>query len=92
MITTEEIIDMQSQQIIDLQNEIVSIRYSKENLYYEQIILNLREELTKMNNEIEELSKQKDDLQEQYNVLVNSFTWRKTQFLRNILWKLKGNE
>lgn len=92
MVTTNEIIDVQSYQIGELQNEIVLLRSSQDDYYYEQIILNLKEELFVMHGRMDKLNEEKEELIEQYNTVVNSKTWKYTQFLRNILWKLKGKE
>lgn len=99
MNNTEEIIENQTRQIAALQKEIIGLKSSEDNSYYTSIISGLQEELLQMHSKIGELYYENDNLkainkslQSKYDCIINSKSWKKTQFLRNMVWKMKGNK
>ncbi len=52
----------------------------------------LKNENGSLHDEIHRLNEDNITIRNQYNCVINSQSWRKTQFLRDILWRLKGNK
>lgn len=86
------IIDHQLGEITQLQSEVVELRNRLDDLtkgnnadvYY-------RRE-AKVLNELMAVTTERDEAKRQYNMVINSRSWRMTQFLRNMLWKFKGGK
>lgn len=97
----QKYIDKQLETINELQKEIIDLRTSNVDEYYQKIINNLQDELLLMHkqydqvclekrelqNQCDELKKSANEINLKYSTIVNSRSWKKTQIIRDIYWK-----
>lgn len=77
-------------EVCRLSSENEFIKQEKDELKKEKDYLKCEND--SLRDGISRLNEGKGIIQNQYNCVINSQTWRRTQFLRDILWKLKGNK
>ena len=93
-----EILDLKSKEqdseyrriVYDLQDELFSMHSKVGELYHANDLLRDENNALKLQND--KLNGENLAIKEQYDTIINSRTWRSTQFLRDILWKLKGGK
>ncbi len=90
--TNEEIIERQANQITRLHKELIQLKSEKADVVECSIMYSLQEEIFQMHSKIGELYHENDELKEQLMAVLNSRTWKATQWLRDIAWKMKGNK
>lgn len=86
------IIDHQLGEITQLQNEVVELRNRLDSLTKENNADVYYRREAKVLNELMAVTTERDEAKRQYNMVINSRSWRMTQFLRNMLWKFKGGK
>lgn len=102
----EAVIKAQAQRIADLEKEIVRLKsempetalasYGKqlenECLRLHQVCKQVLNEKQTIEEECNILRQEKDEMERQYQMVINSKSWKMTQGLRDVVWTVKGRK
>ena len=93
----EEINDGLLKRISELEKEVITLKLENANssndaqtklLRYE--LFQMHERMTKLSHENKVVRGERDYYKQCFEVVTNSKTWRSTQFIRDIFWRLKS--